>query len=128
MGSIGCLTHADNPASAIEAVISFMKSRRDVPSGQTEASLGNSRCTISIKPSVCASSSRLRQYCGPLLARDSLSRTSASSSLLGHTASDFCSFSLSIFSSVPITFYLLCHPERRRHHRSDAGVEGPLPC
>src|SRR5215472_16107974 len=107
MGSMGCFTHADSPASAIDAVISFMKSRREAPSGHTEASRGNSRCTISKNPSVWASSSRLRQYCGPLLARDSLSRTSASSSLLGQTASDIRSFSLSIFSPVPV---LTCYP------------------
>ncbi len=73
MGSSGCLTQADSPASAIEALISFRKSRREAPSGQTEAWRGNSRCSISKKPSVWASSSRLRQYCGPLLARASLS-------------------------------------------------------
>ena len=50
MGSIGCFTQADNPASAIEALISFMKSRRDAPSGHTDACRGNSRCSISIEP------------------------------------------------------------------------------
>src|SRR5271157_4680954 len=107
MGSSGCFTHADSPASAIEAVISFMKSRRDAPSGHTDACRGNSRCTISKNPSVWDSSSRLRQYCGPLLVRASWSRTSASSSLLGQTASDLFWPSLSIFSSVPVRISLL---------------------
>ncbi len=98
MGCSGCLTHAESPASAIDAVISLRKSRREALSGQMDAWRGNSRCNISVKASVCANSSRQRQYCGPLLARDSLSRTSASSSLLGQTASDFVCFSFSILS------------------------------
>src|ERR1022692_3641709 len=98
MGSSGCFTHADNPANASEALISFMKSRREAPSGQTDACRGNSRCNISTKPSVWANSSRHRQYCGPLLARASLSCIWTNSSLLGQTASDLFGLSFSIFN------------------------------
>src|SRR5437868_1915113 len=79
MCSMGCLVHALNPARASEAPITFRKPRRDTSSAHSEACRGNSRCSISWKPSVLESSSRLRQYVGPV-ALVSASRTFARSS------------------------------------------------
>src|SRR5215813_7132374 len=67
MGSSGCLVQADIPASAREAPINCRKPRRDNPSSHSEAPLGNSRCSISWNSSLPASSSKLRQYCGPFV-------------------------------------------------------------
>ena len=85
IGSSGCLVQALNPASASEAPMIFMKSRRELLSVHSEACLGNSRCSISSNSGVCASSSRVRQYCGPR-ASLSFSRTSANSSAGGRRA------------------------------------------
>src|SRR5271169_1281276 len=57
------------PASAIDAPITFRKPRRETESTHSEAPLGNSRCSASWKAGLPASSSRLRQYSGPALAR-----------------------------------------------------------
>src|SRR5438046_423521 len=65
MNSGGCLVHPLKPASASDAPISCRKFLRETPSFQTEACRGNSRCSMSRKPSLSASSSRLRQYCLP---------------------------------------------------------------
>src|SRR6266545_2644473 len=108
MGSSGCLVHAVMPAKASEALMIFMKSRREVPSPvHSEACRGNSRCSISSNSGVPASSSSVRQYFGPF-ASDSFSRTSASSSFSlfpGQTSGPpwlFVFRSLSIRSSVPL--------------------------
>src|SRR5439155_18002970 len=51
-----------------EAPISLRNPRRETESSHSEAPLGNSRCIISRNSSLPASSSRLRQYSGPLVA------------------------------------------------------------
>src|SRR4051812_2075410 len=96
------------PASASEALMIFMKSRREVPSPvHSEACRGNSRCSISSNSGVPDNSSSVRQYFGPF-ASDSFSRTSASSSFSlfpGQTSGPpwlFVFRSLSIRSSVPL--------------------------
>src|SRR5205085_466321 len=71
------------PASAIEAPINFRKPRRETPSSHSDAPLGNSRCIISRNSSLPASSSRLRQYSGPLVCAI-LSRTVCSRCLVPH--------------------------------------------
>src|SRR5919109_5445422 len=89
MGSSGCLVHPVIPASASDAPISFRNPRRDTESSHSEAPLGNSRCNISWNSWLPASSSRLRQYSGPLVSAI-LARTAARSSLLffpGQTSS-----------------------------------------
>ena len=53
------------PAMASEAPINFMNPRRETASAHSDAPLGNSRCIISRKSSLPASSSRLRQNSGP---------------------------------------------------------------
>ena len=56
------------PPSANEAAISFRKFRRS-PLSNSAAPCGNSRSSCARKPGVSASSSRLRQYFGPLSSR-----------------------------------------------------------
>src|ERR1700747_3289558 len=57
------------PASASDAPINCRNPRRDTESTHSDAPLGNSRCNISWNSGVPASSSRLRQYSGPLVWR-----------------------------------------------------------
>ena len=57
------------PASAREAPINCRNPRRETESTHSDAPLGNSRCNISWNSGVPASSSRLRQYSGPLVWR-----------------------------------------------------------
>lgn len=54
------------PAMASEAPINWRNPRRETESSHSDAPLGNSRCIISRNSSEPASSSRLRQYSGPL--------------------------------------------------------------
>src|SRR6476661_10481346 len=80
--SSGCLVQPVRPARASEALASCRKPRRDTPLGHSDAKRGNSRWRRSSNSGVLASSSRLRQYSGPFLAR-SLSRTPSTSSRAG---------------------------------------------
>src|SRR5579864_5170714 len=68
------------PASAIDAPITFRKPRRETESTHSDAPLGNSRCSASWNAGLPASSSRLRQYSGPVLAARSISRRNDSKS------------------------------------------------
>ena len=84
------------PASAMDAPITFRKPRRETESTHSEAPLGNSRCSASWKAGLPASSSRLRQYSGPVifaLGHCSISARRESRSslpfLLGQTSSRF---------------------------------------
>src|SRR5438270_5447319 len=95
MCSMGCLVQALNPASASDAPMTLRKLRREKSSVHSEAWRGNSRCSISWKPSVFDSSSRLRQYVGPV-ALVSASRTFASSS--GFASAGF--FARSVLQSL----------------------------
>src|SRR5579864_4717591 len=86
------------PASAREAPINCRNPRRETESTHSDAPFGNSRCNISWNSGVPASSSRLRQYSGPLVWRIWASnaarerptgedaRRSTSNFLLGQTA------------------------------------------
>src|SRR5215813_3770662 len=99
MGSSGCLVQAVMPANAIDAPISLRNPRRDTPSSHSDAPLGNSRCIISRNSSLPASSSRLRQYSGPLVSAIALRIVSRSSLffLPGQTSSRCC---LPLVSSI----------------------------
>src|SRR6184192_1033099 len=65
--SSGCCPHppipALAPASATDAPISFKKFLRDGPSGHSDASGANSRCSQSSCAAVPANSSNVRQTC-----------------------------------------------------------------
>ena len=77
------------PARASEAPINFRNPRRETASSHSDAPLGNSRCIISWNSGLPASSSRLRQYSGPLVSA-MRSRAASKSSLpflLGQTSS-----------------------------------------
>ena len=82
---------------ASDAPISLRKPRRETESSHSDAPLGNSRCSISWKSALPASSSRLRQYSGPLVSAMRARAASRSSVpfLLGQTSSRrglvFCS-------------------------------------
>src|SRR5215831_3601959 len=67
MGSSGCLVQAVMPAMASEALMSLRKPRRETASAHSDAPLGNSRCIFSWNSGSPASSSRLLQYCGPVV-------------------------------------------------------------
>src|SRR6202040_4096407 len=80
------------PASAMDAPITLRKPRRETESTHSEAPFGNSRCRASWKAGLPASSSRLRQYSGPVFSLASLiwSRGESRSSLpflVGQTSS-----------------------------------------
>src|SRR5580658_3991800 len=69
MGSDGRRTHpvvAVKPARPSDAPMTFRKPRRETESIHSEAPLGNSRCRAVWKSSLPTSSSRLRQYSGPV--------------------------------------------------------------
>src|SRR6185312_7392820 len=89
MASNGCLVHAVIPASASDDPINLKKPRRETASTSSDAPFGNSRCIISRKSALPASSSRLRQNSGPFFFSIS-ERTCTKSSLsflLGQTGS-----------------------------------------
>src|SRR5947208_8966521 len=109
MNSGGCLVHPLKPASASDAPISCRKFLRETPSFQTEACRGNSRCSMSRKPSLSASSSRLRQYCLPS-SFSSLARTCFRSSGSEFAAGFF-------FNSSSWQFPLIFLPMARRAAR-----------
>src|SRR6185312_13524919 len=86
------------PASASDDPINLKKPRRETASTSSDAPFGNSRCIISRKSALPASSSRLRQNSGPFFFSIS-ERTCTRSSLsflLGQTGSR-CLF---LFSSL----------------------------
>jgi hypothetical protein len=66
MGSSGRRTHPVMPARPREAPMTLRNPRRETESTHSEAPLGNSRCRASLNSSVPASSSRERQYSGPV--------------------------------------------------------------
>src|SRR5437016_11879587 len=99
MGSSGCFVQAVIPASASDAPINFRNPRRDTESSHSDAPSGNSRRSMSRNSSLPVSSSRLRQYSGPLVSAI-LARTLAKSSLFffpGPTSSRGC---LLLFFSI----------------------------
>src|SRR5579859_600452 len=100
MNSGGCLVQPLRPAKASEAPASFKKLRRETGSTHSEAWRGNSRSSRSPKACSSASSSRVRQYFGPLTPA-SFFRTESRSRLAGlisvaESSFRFKSFSLGI--------------------------------
>src|SRR5882762_7964792 len=106
-GTISCrgsLVHPVMPAMAREAPINWRNPRRETESTHSEAPLGNSRCSISWNSGDPASSSRLRQYSGPLVSFNCRSTADRSSFLLGQTSSRFdLSFSIFVASALAMT-------------------------
>ena len=97
MGSSGRRTHPVMPARPSEAPMTLRNPRRETESTHSEAPLGNSRCKACWNSSLPASSSRERQYSGPVfsvaswaVAASMRSRTEVRSSFLeGQTSSRF---------------------------------------
>src|SRR5712671_5302024 len=95
----GSLVQPVSPASASDAPIVFRNPRRENASSHSDAPLGNSRCIISRNSSLPASSSRLRQYSGPVVS-SICSFTACRSSCLrfpGQTSGPPCCL---LFSSI----------------------------
>src|SRR6478672_5437165 len=80
--SSGWRVQPASPANAIDAPASLRKPRRETGSTHSEAWRGNSRSSSSPKAFWSASSSKVRQYFGPL-ASASFRRTVSSSMLAG---------------------------------------------
>src|SRR6266403_4244460 len=99
----GSLVQPVSPASASDAPIVFRNPRRENASSHSDAPLGNSLCIISRNSPLPASSSRLRQYSGPVVS-SICSFTVCRSSCLrfpGQTSGPPCCLLFSsIFSSV----------------------------
>jgi hypothetical protein len=96
------------PAMASEAPIKRRKPRRETESSHSDDPLGNSRCSISWNSGDPASSSRLRQYSGPLVCSRHCSIEARSifffffpASLPGQTSSRF-----DFLSSIFLNFLL----------------------
>src|SRR5438270_7139373 len=86
------------PASASDDPISLKNPRRDTASTSSEAPFGNSRCIISRKSALPASSSRLRQNSGPFFF--SISERTCTRSSLSFLPGQTGSMCLFLFSSL----------------------------
>src|ERR1700722_1718806 len=125
MGRGGSRTQPVMPASPSDAPITLRKPRRETESTHSDAPLGNSRCSASWKSSLPASSSRLRQYSGPVFSAASCAvawsiraRTDSRSSLpflLGQTSSRFAPCRSELFSSS-IVIATTCKKQTRVPH------------
>src|ERR1035438_10111422 len=91
---------------ASEAPINCRNPRRETESSHSDAPWGNSGCSISWNSAEPASSSRLRQYSGPLVSASCCWTVARSSFLPGQTSSRFdLSFASSIFIASGFNSY-----------------------
>src|SRR3984957_690114 len=102
ISATGILVQPAPPARARDAPINCRNPRRETASSHSDAPLGNSRCIISRNSGEPASSSRLRQYSGPLVSASFSSTVARSSFLLGQTSSRFVLIASSICFFRPL--------------------------